>query len=40
LDANGILKGYFWYYGNSINLTFDLTGEIVLTPQDIYVTAD
>ena len=27
IESNGVLKGYFWYYGNSIDLTWDITGE-------------
>ena len=26
IGRDGILKGYFWYYGNSVDLTFDITG--------------
>lgn len=29
-DAKGELEGYFWYYGDSINLDFSITGEVVL----------
>ena len=24
-DASGKLTGYFWYYGNSVDLVFDIT---------------
>lgn len=29
-DAKGELEGYFWYYGETINLDFSITGEIIL----------
>lgn len=28
IDARGVLAGYFWYYGNSIDLVWDIIGEI------------
>lgn len=36
-SSNGDLKGYFWYYGNSVDLTFTVTGEIVIEPCDSYI---
>lgn len=38
LNADKTLKGYFWYYGNSVDLVFDLDGEITLLPSDQYLT--
>ena len=29
-DAKGELEGYFWHYGETINLDFSITGEIIL----------
>ena len=28
-DAKGELEGYYWYYGNTINLDFTIDGEIL-----------
>ncbi len=28
-DAKGELEGYYWYYGNSINLEFEIDGEVL-----------
>lgn len=36
VDARGVLTGYFWYYGNSVDLTWDIIGEVTTT-QDNYV---
>ena len=36
VDARGVLTGYFWYYGNSVDLTWDIVGEVTTT-QDNYV---
>ena len=36
VDARGVLTGYFWYYGNSADLTWDIVGEVTTT-QDNYV---
>lgn len=30
LDVNNQVKGYFWYYGNSVDLKFTIDGEITL----------
>lgn len=38
LNADRTLKGYFWYYGNSVDLVFDLEGEITLLSTDQYLT--
>lgn len=38
LNADRTLKGYFWYYGNSVDLVFDLEGEITILPGDQYLT--
>ena len=40
LWKNGILKGYFWYYGNSVDLVFNLKGQISLTGMDAYITVN
>ena len=33
-NTSGHLVGYFWYQGNSVDLCFELTGEVTLTEQD------
>ena len=38
LSDDGILKGYFWYYGNSVDLEFELAGEVTLLDSDQYIT--
>lgn len=35
---DGKLVGYFWYQGNSIELTFELSGTITLLSSDMYLT--
>lgn len=37
-NPQGELKGYFWYYGNSVDLVFDITGTLTLT-QGLYMEA-
>lgn len=37
-DKLGNLDGYFWYRGNSVDLVFNLDGEIVLLNTDKYNT--
>jgi hypothetical protein len=39
-NNDGSLKGYFWYKGNSVSLVFNVEGEILLTEQDTYITAN
>ena len=36
---DGSLKGYFWYYGNTVDLVFNLTGELTLE-DGTYFSAD
>lgn len=36
-DARGNLIGYFWYYGNSVVLTFDISGEYTSVSENVYV---
>lgn len=38
-NADGSIKGYFWYKGNSISLVFKVTGEIILEDTDVYMSA-
>ena len=38
MDAAGNLIGYFWYYGNSVVLSFEISGEYV-SGNDTYVDA-
>ena len=38
-DARGNLIGYFWYYGNSVVLSFDVVGEYV-SGSDTYLNVD
>lgn len=40
IGRDGILKGYFWYYGNSVDLTFDITGEITLEGGEYFPVYD
>ena len=35
---DGKLVGYFWYYGDSIDLTFELSGTVTLLASDTYLT--
>lgn len=37
LNSDGTLKGYFWYYGNSVDLIFDIIGEVTLEQGDYYL---
>lgn len=42
-NAKGELEGYYWYYGQSINLDFTITGEIVLkdnSENDSYISVE
>lgn len=39
-DAKGNLIGYWWYYGNTITLDFDITGEVTYEGNDKYLTPD
>ena len=36
-DQSGNLIGYFWYYGNSFVLTFDVVGEATFYENDSFV---
>lgn len=41
-NAKNELEGYFWYYGDSINLDFTITGEVILddgSPSGEYIDA-
>lgn len=38
-DAKGNLVGYFWYRGDSINLEFNIDGEIIVEDDAIILTA-
>ena len=38
-DEFGNLIGYWWYYGDTRNLEFDIYGEMVVNEEDIYVDA-
>ena len=37
-DKRGNLTGYFWYYGDSVNLSFDIIGEF--TDENGYVSVE
>ena len=37
IDARGNLTGYFWYYGNSIDLVWDIIGETTMASTNNYV---
>lgn len=36
--SDGSLKGYFWYYGNSVDLVFNVSGQITATQTETYLT--
>ena len=38
IGRDGVLKGYFWYYGNSVDLIFNVSGEITLEDYDMYLS--
>ena len=38
LNQLGELIGYFWYYGDSITLEFDIDGTITLENNDLYMS--
>ena len=38
-NPDGSIKGYFWYYGNSVELVFNVEGEITLEETDNYLYA-
>lgn len=38
-NAEGKLIGYYWYYGNTVSLHFNITGEIIVEDTDIIYTA-
>lgn len=38
-NAEGQLIGYFWYYGNSVNLEFNINGEVTYEGSEDYITA-
>lgn len=40
LNPDKSLKGYFWYYGNSVDLNFDIEGEITFENTESYITVD
>ena len=37
VDARGNLTGYFWYYGNSIDLVWDIVGEATTQISNTYL---
>lgn len=37
VDARGVLTGYFWYYGNSVDLTWDIVGEATSDQNGTYI---
>ena len=39
-DVNQELVGYFWYFGNSVDLVFNLTGTITSEPDDTYISVN
>ena len=39
-NAQGLLVGYWWYYGNTITLDFDIIGEVTFEGNDKYITPD
>ena len=40
LNDDGSIKGYFWYFGNSVTLEFAVEGEVILLNQDQYITLE
>lgn len=39
-DDRGNLVGYFWYYGNSVDLVWDITGEATSEASSTYIDLD
>ena len=37
IDNRGNLTGYFWYYGNSVDLIWDIVGEVTSQISDTYL---
>jgi len=37
VDTRGVLIGYFWYYGNSVDLTWDIIGETTFEEGNSYL---
>lgn len=37
-NAEGKLVGYWWYYGDTVNLDFEITGEVTYEGNDMYLT--
>lgn len=37
IDARGNLTGYFWYYGNSVDLVWDIVGEVTSSVTNTYI---
>lgn len=37
-NANGELVGYYWYYGDTINLQFDIDGEVTDVDGESYIS--
>lgn len=40
LNAKGELVGYYWYYGDTINLEFTIEGEVTTVDGEQYTTAE
>lgn len=39
-NAKGELVGYYWYYGDTVNLEFTIEGEVVVTDSEISISAE
>lgn len=39
-NAEGDLIGYYWYYGDELNLEFNLEGEVTLIDSNTYISAE
>ena len=40
LNYDGSIKGYYWYFGNSVDLEFEIDGEVLLLDQDEYIALE
>ena len=38
-NANNELVGYYWYYGDTVDIQFDVTGEVTIEPDSIVYIA-
>lgn len=39
-NVEGELIGYYWYYGDQVNLEFNIDGEVTLVDEETYIPAE